>query len=200
MSAYGIVIVASWAAFILVWGIGAFNVKRDIRGGGFAAAWRRFFVLRLLIGAAAIFVASRILESNGQYTNFGPNFLRTLYTPPTILGWLAAALSVTGIAFAIWARVYLGRNWSAAPAVKEGHELVTSGPYAYVRHPIYSGFLLAGAGAALIGSIFGIGVLAIIALIFISRIGREERIMLELFPDAYPKYQARTKRLIPFIW
>ena len=84
--------------------------------------------------------------------------------------------------------------------MKEHHELVTTGPYAYVRHPIYSGILLTALGTALAGTGFGIGVFVFGSIIFLSRIGTEEKIMLGLFPNEYPTYQARTKRLVPFVW
>ncbi|HEX6808031.1 MAG TPA: isoprenylcysteine carboxylmethyltransferase family protein, partial [Gemmatimonadaceae bacterium] len=86
------------------------------------------------------------------------------------------------------------------PAMKEGHELVTSGPYAFVRHPIYSGIILAALGTALTGTVFGAIVFVAATAVLISRVGREEQIMLELFPGVYPSYQSRTKRLIPFLW
>ena len=84
--------------------------------------------------------------------------------------------------------------------MKEQHELVTAGPYIYVRHPIYSGILLAALGTALMTSIFGIGMLIFISIFFALRINKEEKIMLELFPEQYPEYQKRTKRLVPFVW
>jgi protein-S-isoprenylcysteine O-methyltransferase Ste14 len=116
------------------------------------------------------------------------------------LGWLAAIFAVLGVAFAVWARVYLGRNWSPSPAVKEKHELVKGGPYAYVRHPIYTGILIAAFGTALAGALFGVIVLIFGSALFLVRIRKEEKIMLELFPNEYPLYQKRTKRLIPFLW
>jgi protein-S-isoprenylcysteine O-methyltransferase Ste14 len=84
--------------------------------------------------------------------------------------------------------------------MKENHELVTSGPYALVRHPIYAGVMLALFGSALIGSMFSIGMFIVLSTVFALRLDAEERIMLELFPNAYPAYQKRTKRLVPFVW
>ena len=198
---YGTVILASWIAFIVVWGIGAFNVKRDIKSGGLTALWMRSFLLRLVSVVIILFVAARVATGTAHFAAGDALVFHTvLFTPPAVLGWVAAVLTVLGILFAIWARVHLGRNWSAAPAVKEKHELVTSGPYAYVRHPIYTGILLAAFGAALSGSAFAIGIFIIVCFVFSRRIGKEERIMLELFSDTYPQYQARTKRLVPLVW
>ncbi len=84
--------------------------------------------------------------------------------------------------------------------MKEHHELVTTGPYAYVRHPIYSGIMLMALGTALTSSVFGIGMFVFISITFALRINKEEKIMLELFPEQYPEYQKHTKRLVSFVW
>jgi protein-S-isoprenylcysteine O-methyltransferase Ste14 len=127
-------------------------------------------------------------------------FSHPLFTQTLILGWAGALLTAIGIGFAIWARLNLGRNWSSHPAMKEHHELVTTGPYAYVRHPIYTGIMLAALGTAIMSSIFGVGMLIFISIFFALRINKEEKIMLELFPEQYPIYQKHTKRLVPFVW
>ena len=198
MITYDTLILVSWAAFLLVWGISAFFVKQDVRGGGYAALWQRFWLLRLAAAALVIFVAVRLGRRAGS-----PGavlFSHPLWTPLPALGWIGAALTAIGIGFAIWARVHLGRNWSSRPAMKEHHELVTTGPYAYVRHPIYAGIMLAALGTALTSSLFGIGMFVFISITFALRINKEEKIMLELFPEQYPEYQKRTKHLVPFVW
>ena len=193
MIIYDSIIFLSWAAFLLVWGVTALFVKRDVRGGGYAAAWLRFWVLRLAVAVPIVLLARRAGSS-------GAVFFRGIFTPPPTVGWAAAAFTAIGIGFAVWARVYLGRNWSPRPAVKEHHELVTTGPYAFVRHPIYTGIMLATLGTALLGTIFGIVMFIVISIIFALRIGKEEKLMLELFPRQYPEYQKHTKRLVPFVW
>lgn len=201
MTTYEITIILCWAAFIVFWVASSFNVKRDIRGG-YGKWWRQFSWLRLAAAAVLIFIAWRMATGAARYT-VSPGFIlfsRGVYLPSIFLGWIAAGISVLGVGFAIWARVYLGRNWSPRPAVKVGHELVTTGPYAYVRHPIYTGIILMAFGAALTGSFFGIGAFVIACLAYISRMGKEEKIMLELFPDEYPSYKKRTKALLPFLW
>ena len=200
MITYETIILWSWAAFLLVWSVTALDAKKDVRGGGITSALSQHALLRLIAAAAVIFVAVRIATGTTHYASPIQGFSRTLFTPPSLLGWTAAALAVIGVTFAIWARFHLGRNWSSRPAVKEGHELVTSGPYAYVRHPIYTGVILMTLGTAFTGAIFGIAVFIIFLTIFLSRINKEERIMLELFPNEYPAYQVRTKRLAPFVW
>jgi protein-S-isoprenylcysteine O-methyltransferase Ste14 len=197
MIAYDSVILLSWAVFLLVWGVTAFFVKQDVRGRGYAAARRRYWILRLAAAALIIILAVRL----GRRASFsGMVFSPDIFRPPPALGWAGAALTAIGIGLAIWARVNLGRNWSPRPAVKEHHELVTTGPYAYVRHPIYTGITLAALGTALTGNIIGIVTFVVISITFPWRINKEEKIMLELFPKQYPEYQKRTKRLVPFVW
>jgi len=197
MITYDTIIFVSWAAFLLVWGISAFFVKQDVRGGGWQRFWV-FWVLRLAAAAIIVFAAVRLGRRAGSPA--AVFFSHPLFTPTLILGWAGALLTAIGIGFAIWARVNIGRNWSSHPAVKEHHQLVTTGPYAYVRHPIYSGILLAALGTALTTSIFGIGMLVFISITFAWRMNKEEKIMLELFPEQYPAYQKYTKRLVPFVW
>ncbi len=192
MITYESIIIFCWAAFLLVWLVLAFNIKSDIRGG-YGNIWRRFWFLRLIIAAFFIFIAL-------HFTNFGLIFSRGILPQSPILDWAAAAFSVIGVSIAIWARAHLGRNWSPRPAAKLNHELVVTGPYAYVRHPIYTGLILMAFGATLTGSVWGICVFIAASLIFILRIGKEEKIMHELFPNKYPEYQKRTKRLVPFVW
>ncbi len=200
MITYETIIILSWAAFILVWAVSAFNVKRDIRGG-YSSIWKQYWLIRIIAAILLIFVALQIITGTAHYTTSNPIFIaQRIFIPPIFLDWVAAALNLFGIAFAIWARYYLGRNWSPRPAVKEDHELVTSGPYRFVRHPIYTGIICAAFGTALTGTIFGLIVFIIASVVFIARIRKEEDIMLELFPDTYPAYQAKTKKLIPFVW
>ena len=109
------------------------------------------------------------------------------------------AMFVSGLALAVWARVYLGRNWGMPMTQKDEPELVTSGPYRFVRHPIYSGILLAALGTAVALTLYWLIVFAGIAVYFIYSARVEEGIMTSLFPRAYPGYRARTKMLIPFV-
>ena len=135
---------------------------------------------------------------------FPHRFVRLFHLifPPTwTLYWIGTALLVAGLAFSIWARVTLGRNWSGTVTVKEDHELIQSGPYRLVRHPIYTGLLLALAGSAVAQDRWS-GVLGVV-LIFVSfwiKLLREEAWMRETFGEKYDAYCARTKRLVPFVW
>ncbi len=193
------VILTSWAVFLLVWGVTALGVKRDVRGRGAASVWSSAWPVRLIVGLLLVFAALRPAVRSRRRSGFFTD-RASVFVPSDLLGWTAATIVVIGIGFAVWARLTLGKNWSPRPSVKEQHELVTTGPYAFVRHPIYTGMLVAVFGSALTGSAFAIGVFIVASVVLLPRIPREEKIMLGLFPDEYPRYQARTKRLIPFVW
>jgi protein-S-isoprenylcysteine O-methyltransferase Ste14 len=184
---YGYVIVASWLVLMIVWVIGSFTAKRDVKSSPSIARWLwQLPLLGLLIYALRNpYDDASIIER--AFFHFGP-----------VLNWVGAFLTVVGVAFAIWARYRLGRTWGSN--TKEDPVLITSGPYAYVRHPLYAGAMLGLFGSALTGSIVAV-VMFIISIIFcLLRIHKEERVMLGLFPGKYPAYQARTKRLIPHMW
>ena len=109
-------------------------------------------------------------------------------------------VTVCGAAFAAWARLKLGTNWSGRPSVKEGHELIMNGPYALARHPIYTGLLLGVAGTALaMGKWRAVVGVLVLAIAFAAKMRQEERMMLQTFPEAYPRYRERVKALIPGI-
>ncbi|HSY04700.1 MAG TPA: isoprenylcysteine carboxylmethyltransferase family protein [Steroidobacteraceae bacterium] len=113
--------------------------------------------------------------------------------------WIGVALIALGLAFSVWARVHLGSNWSGSVTVKEAHELIRSGPYRYVRHPIYTGLLAAVLGSAIAsGTVRALLGLLIIAVALVRKSRIEERFMRETFPDEYARYRAQTPALIPF--
>jgi protein-S-isoprenylcysteine O-methyltransferase Ste14 len=106
---------------------------------------------------------------------------------------------VAGLGLAVWARIYLGRNWGMPMTQKDEPELVTSGPYRFVRHPIYSGILLGILGSAIATNVYWLIALAVVGPYFIYSATVEERNMASTFPTAYPSYKAATKMLIPFV-
>jgi protein-S-isoprenylcysteine O-methyltransferase Ste14 len=106
---------------------------------------------------------------------------------------------VSGLGLAVWARIYIGRNWGMPMTEKDEPELVTSGPYELVRHPIYSGILLALVGTSLATNIYWLFVALVIAVYFIYSARVEERSLTRTFPTAYPSYRAKTKMLIPLV-
>ena len=120
--------------------------------------------------------------------------------PPSLTAYgIGVALVIAGLLFASWARVHLGSNWSGTVTIKQGHELIRSGPYAYVRHPIYTGLLAALLGTTVAsGTVHAAVGLAIIAVALVRKSRVEEGFMREVFPDTYPRYSAEVPALVPF--
>jgi protein-S-isoprenylcysteine O-methyltransferase Ste14 len=116
-----------------------------------------------------------------------------------VLGAIGAVVFTSGIALAIWARVHLGRNWGMPMSQKAEPELVTSGPYRFVRHPIYSGLLAGVLGTALATNLIGLIIGAVLGGYFYYSASVEEKNLTASFPTAYPAYRAATKMLIPFV-
>ena len=115
------------------------------------------------------------------------------------IAWVSAILCVAGLIFCLWARATIGRNWSGIVTLKEDHELVVRGPYAFVRHPIYTGLLAMFVATALVyGHLGGICGIVLVFVSFWVKLIDEEKLMLEKFPDQYPAYQQHVKRIIPF--
>jgi len=182
------VIRGCWLTFIIVWLLAALSTKRSV--------YRESRTQRL--GYTLPIVAAYFLLVNGNRLPYPLNIRVVL---PTATGaWAGMILCVAGLGFAIWARVVIGRNWSGVVTLKEDHQLVERGPYRLVRHPIYTGILsMYIATAIVLGHLAGcIGVVTVLASFWIKLI-REERVMLNQFPDEYTAYRQRVKRLIPFV-
>lgn len=190
MAFFGITIFILWVVFFLYWMISLRGVKKDI---SVATSWQTSSITRIFLTIAMIVV----IEFFYAYNWFGID-----YTQPNsvILQSIGVVLCSAGISFAIWARIHLGANWSYIPAVKEGHELITSGPYRIVRHPIYTGILVAMLGSALVSGWPWLIILIFIGVMFVWRVKVEEELMTQLFPQQYPEYKKGTKALIPLIW
>ena len=174
--------VVGWAAFWLYWLAAAFSMKRG------RVPWSRELRIR-----AVIIVIALVLVRLGVLRGHGVN------TEP----WREAAglvLFALGLGFGIWARVHIGRNWGTPMTQKIEPELVTSGPYRLVRHPIYSGILTAGIGTAVALSWFWLVPVALAGSYFIYGATVEERYLTEQFPDTYPPYKRSTKMLVPFVF
>jgi protein-S-isoprenylcysteine O-methyltransferase Ste14 len=111
---------------------------------------------------------------------------------------LGVAVTTAGLGFAVWARIYLGSNWSGIAMVKVGHELIRTGPYRWVRHPIYSGLILALAGTAItVGRLQTFLGPPILYLGFKYKSLIEERLMTETFGNAYEEYRQTTGAIVP---
>jgi protein-S-isoprenylcysteine O-methyltransferase Ste14 len=188
---YNWCILALWLLFLAVWIISSLGAKRSLH----SRAWSRGIVLRLIVLLLILVVFRLPGVSHGfrHATIFLAN--RNQY-----LGIAGVALCALGIGLAIYARFYLGSNWGLPMTRRANPELVTSGPYALVRHPIYSGLLLAMIGSGLALSVsWAIGLL-IVGPYFIYSARAEEQTMADAFPQQYPAYRARTKMFVPFVF
>lgn len=135
------------------------------------------------------------------FTRFPPDFLSARFLPDSVVfHWIGFMLTLVGFAVAIWARFVLGRNWSATITIKQDHEIVRRGPYALVRHPIYSGVLLAMFGTAIhFGKFRGLIAVALTFSGWWLKSRMEEAFLLEEFGEKYREYQREVKALIPFV-
>lgn len=175
-----------WYVFITYWLISAARLKQtkieeDSSG-------RALHVLILVLAVDLMFYGNLAFGVLNQRVI--PIDLRILYT--------GIALTWIGVAFAVWARHSIGQNWSGRVTVKVDHQLIQSGPYAFVRHPIYSGLLLANLGAALfIGRWRCLAAMVIFLAEMSRKASKEESFMLSEFGDRYTEYRRRTGFLIP---
>ena len=182
MRAVEIVVAAAWVAFWLYWLVAAFSMKKGRVSWSRALGIRAFIVLVVIV-----LVRLGVFRAHGLNTD--------LWRAIVGLGLLALGLGV-----AVWARVHIGQNWGTPMTQKNEPELVTSGPYRLVRHPIYSGILTAGVGTAVALSWIWLIVVALAAIYFIYSARVEERYMIEQFSDDYPAYRLSTKMLVPFLF
>ncbi len=184
---YGSIHTILWGIGIAYWIIKAGGNKKTIRR---VPPGPRLVALSLLVLAWYI-----LLRSNREWTT------RALLPQNDLTHMAGVALCAAGVAIAIWARYTLGRNWSGVPTVKENHELITSGPYRFVRHPIYTGILLATLASAFVatGRLGGLVFFLVLAVMLHFKSLIEEKFMVESFPQAYPEYRRRTKAIIPFV-
>ena len=180
-----------WCVWLLSWMVAALWSNRTEKRAGLGTE----LVFRVLIYLGSILLFAFPLRhdfyAQVQLWNLGD-----------ALSWILVALTIAGFSFAWWARIHLGRLWSDWGVTKKvGHHVVDSGPYRLVRHPIYSGLILAAFATALAkGTSFAVLGAALIALALYIKARREERFLrAELDENAYEAYSRRTAMLVPFV-
>ena len=182
MKAIDIIIGVGWIVFWAFWFAMAVTAKEG------QSRWTQFAGVRVGIILAVLFlIRLRVFKGHGAATG-----------DPWLLG-LGLALFVLGLALAVWARMYLGRNWGMPMSRKTDPDLVTTGPYRRIRHPIYSGMILAMVGTAIAVSFYWLIAAAILGAYFLFSAVVEERTMAKLFPVDYPPYKHATKMLVPYL-
>lgn len=181
MTAVDIAIDSTWAAFWVYWLVSAVHVKAGRSEAPRYIGSRAGMVVVILLLLRLRVFRAHVISNEPWLTAIG------------------VVLFLGGLALAIWARLCLGRNWGTPMSQKEDPDLVTTGPYRTVRHPIYTGIITALIGSGLATNLSWLLVAAALGGYFIVSAIREERYMTGLFPDGYPAYKRSTKMLIPYI-
>ncbi|HET7750535.1 MAG TPA: isoprenylcysteine carboxylmethyltransferase family protein [Terriglobales bacterium] len=178
-----------WVAFLLYWRIRAAGTKTAQHSEPAAAG-----ILRALAFLAVIVL---LLTTRIPL----PWLYRQLWPSGIWPFWSGAAVTVVGLLFAVWARQHLGSNWSSAVTIKQGHELITTGPYALVRHPIYTGILTGFLGTAIaLSQVRGVIGFVLVFFVLWSKLRLEEEWMRSQFGETYANYAHRTAALVPYLF
>ena len=176
----------AWTAFGLCWLITSFRVKKIKE----PEAPREFFTHHGLSLLAFVMTFT-------DWFRTGP-LGWALWPQSRNIFFAGAAIMLAGLGFAVWARFQLGQNWSSSVALKEDHQLIRSGPYALVRHPIYTGIITGLAGtAAAIGEVRGVVAVILLTAVYTFKYRREEILMRKAFGDQYAAYARETGGLLP---
>lgn len=180
---------ATWLALFIYWWFGAGRLK--------AVERRESRVQRASHSVPMLLAALLFILPGRDLSVLAAAFMERTWTSYSI----GVVLVVLGCSFAILARRRLGSNWSAAVTLKHDHSLVQSGPYRHIRHPIYTGLVLAFAGTALaLGEWRGLLALLMVCVSLVFKLRREERWMLEHFGTAYTDYRRGSWALLPWIY
>src|SRR5579863_4115300 len=180
MPLYSRFIIALWLVFLAYWIAMAFRAKKNIGTGRF---WKGIPLRAAIIVLVLLLMRLPALR---QALREAHAYVSVASVPLGLAGTLLCAL---GMGFAVWARVYIADNWGVPMARKEDPELVTGGPYAYVRHPIYTGYIVAMLGSAIGESVLWVVPLLVLGTFFVYSAHNEEKLMLEQLPDQYPSYR-----------
>jgi len=182
----GVLILACWVSLVVYWNISARSIKPAAEHQNLAARLARMPVWLGFV----LFIAAWAHP-------FGPVAMRRTVLSDSV----AVAICLLGLFVAIWSRRTLGADWSRDVELKQGHKLVESGPYRFMRHPIYTAHLLMGLGTAIASGLLVAfaGLVSFVAGFWI-KLSQEERLLLRSFPDQYPAYRARVKALIPYVF
>ncbi|HEY7323947.1 MAG TPA: isoprenylcysteine carboxylmethyltransferase family protein [Streptosporangiaceae bacterium] len=182
MRAVDIFISVGWVIFWIYWLMASAGAKAGRN------RWTQFAGFRVgILLVVLLLLRLRVLKGHEATSN------------AWLLG-IGTMLFVLGLALAVWARIYIGRNWGMPMSRKDEPELVTSGPYRTIRHPIYTGIILAMVGTTIAVSLYWFIAVAVLGAYFSYSAVTEERYMAEQFPTAYPEYKQSTKMLIPYVF
>ena len=189
MNTYTVITLFFWFVLFIYWGINAQKVKSAVQK---QSRFSRYLYLFLFFSGWFIIYS--------PYCAVG--ILGYQLIPASAASGIAGVIiSACGVAFAIWARKTLGANWSGDVTLKKEHELIQSGPYQFVRHPIYTSFEIGLLGVAItVGQLKGLVGLSLVFACHYYKSAMEEKIMYQQFGDRYDDYAKRVKRLVPFVF
>jgi len=192
MHSLAFIIAIGWIIFWLYWIVSAFGAKKGTHSHANLKQFIRIRIVTFPIAVALAVVFKNLPVSlKNHYQNAINNHL---------VSTAGLLMFLIGFMLAIWARRSLGKNWGMPMTQRQNPELVTSGPYAYIRHPIYTSILLMVLGSFLILNMYWLIVFIVAAVFFIYSAAEEERLMTQQFPKVYPSYKAKTNMLIPFVF
>ena len=183
------VVLFLWMPVFLLWAITSGSSKRTVQSRSERESHVSVWV---------VWIAWFLLFGHGfRRPSLADHFIEA--TSDTV--GVGLALTAVGLAFSVWARICIGKNWSARIELKHGHQLIRNGPYAIVRHPIYLGFMLATLGTAIAFAEWsGTLAFALIVLAWGYKARLEESAMIEQFGSEYEEYRRKVKGFIPFVW
>jgi protein-S-isoprenylcysteine O-methyltransferase Ste14 len=178
-----------WMAIFVIWAIASLWVKRTTESSSDASS---------RIAVWAVTIAWWLVLRPGTWQGvWGIRFV-----PEGAAGLYAGfVLTIVGLAFAVWSRFYIGRNWDGMVVLKQDHQLMRRGPYGIVRHPIYSGFMLATLGTAMVqGEAWRLSSVALIVIAWGYKARMEEKFLIQRFGEQYEQYRREVKALVPAVW
>ncbi|HVZ11674.1 MAG TPA: isoprenylcysteine carboxylmethyltransferase family protein [Patescibacteria group bacterium] len=187
MPIYNLILIICWAVFLIYWFFTSLHTKKNRNSS--KEFWFARWVVAVII---LVFFRHQVADIVAAF--------KIIPSSSATLGIVGDLFAIVGIGFAIWARKNLGANWGTPMTIKESPDLVTSGPYSYVRHPIYTGVLLAILGSVVVGTPGWIIVFLVSFVGFFYSARREEHDMIREFGEKYRSYMKRTKFLIPFVY
>lgn len=183
----GLIITACWIIFLVYWVISALKVKAIAEKQSLSSALAH----RIPVGLAWFLMV---------FHRFPPPLNQPFIPHTDGTGIIGTAVCMLGLLVTLWARWTLAGNWSSDVTFKQGHELIRTGPYRFVRHPIYTGLLLMWLGTAIdVGQLRCWLSLLLATTGFWIKLSQEERLLLRHFPESYPVYRQQVKALIPFV-
>jgi len=185
---YDYLFLVTWISYFVYWRLMAKDVKSSVRTES---------PLSRLIRAISIILAFLLL----WIPKFPISLLTIRFLPDgNLFFWIGFIVTSGGLYFSVWARKHLGKNWSQAVTIKDDHQLITDGPYALVRHPIYTGLIVGFIGSSIaLGELRGLISDFLVFGVLLYKLRLEDKWLLDQFGESYKIYSQKIDAIIPFI-